>query len=393
MKPGFLEKLVARLDKVEPGEVQQILARLIREKGFLEQVFEALLEGVILLDPQGMIAFVNRAACGFFGLHAESAIGEPLAGQVRGLDWESLAKPGRTVSRDLEVFYPENRFLNFYLAPISDDGTPETAPPGYVMLVRDLTRTRAEAQETLESERLNALTLLAAGVAHEIGNPLNSLDIHLQLLGRKMRKLPPGDRKPLEEHLGTAREEIRRLDAILKQFLSAVRPTAPRRERTDLNAVLHDTLKLLEPELASRKIAVELDLAENLPPAEVDAGQFQQVFYNLLRNAYQALKDSEGLIKVCTFSNDYEYRITIEDNGTGISPEHMGAIFEPYRTTKASGSGLGLLIVRRIIREHGGEIEIESEEGHGTRIIVFLPRGERTVRLLGEPEDAVIDIS
>lgn len=394
MKPGFLEKLVARLDKVEPGEVQQILARLIREKGFLEQVFEALLEGVILLDPQGTIAFVNRAACGFFGLDAESAIGEPLAEKVRGLDWESLAKPGRTVSRDLEVFYPENRYLNFYLAPISDDGTPETAPPGYVMLVRDLTRTRAEAQETLESERLNALTLLAAGVAHEIGNPLNSLDIHLQLLGRKMRKLPPGDRKPLEEHLGTAREEIQRLDAILKQFLSAVRPTTPRRERTDLNAVLHDTLKLLEPELASRKIAVELDLAQSLPPAEVDAGQFQQVFYNLLRNAYQALKDNEGRIKVGTFSNDYEYRITIEDNGTGISPEHMGSIFEPYRTTKASGSGLGLLIVRRIVREHGGEIEIESEEGRGTRIIVFLPRGERSVRLLGQPEeDAVIDIS
>ncbi len=393
MKPGFLEKLVARLDKVEPGEVQQILARLIREKGFLEQVFEALLEGVILLDPEGTIAFVNRAACGFFGLDPEKAVGEPLSGQVRGLDWEALAKPGRTISRDLEVFYPENRFLNFYLAPINDDGTPETTPPGYVMLVRDLTRTRAEAQETLESERLNALTLLAAGVAHEIGNPLNSLDIHLQLLGRKMRKLPPGDRKPLEEHLGTAREEIRRLDAILKQFLSAVRPTSPRRERTDLNAVLHDTLKLLEPELASRHLAVELDLQEKLPPVEVDAGQFQQVFYNLLRNAYQALRENEGRIVVRTFANDYEYRITIEDNGTGISPEHMGAIFEPYRTTKASGSGLGLLIVRRIVREHGGEIEIESEEGHGTRIIVYLPRGERSVRLLGQPEeDAVIDI-
>jgi two-component system, sporulation sensor kinase E len=393
LKPGFLEKLVARLDKVEPGEVQQILARLIREKGFLEQVFEALLEGVILLDPVGTIAFVNRAACGFFGLNPEKAVGQPLSGQVRGLDWESLAKPGRTVSRDLEVFYPENRFLNFYLAPISDDGTPDTTPPGYVMLVRDLTRTRAEAQETLESERLNALTLLAAGVAHEIGNPLNSLDIHLQLLGRKMKKLPPASRKPLEEHLDTAREEIRRLDAILKQFLSAVRPTAPRRERTDLNDVLHDTLRLLEPELASRHIAVELDLQSSLPPAEVDAGQFQQVFYNLLRNAYQALRETEGHLIVRTFANDYEYRITIEDNGSGISPEHMGAIFEPYRTTKASGSGLGLLIVRRIVREHGGEIEIESEEGRGTRIIVFMPRGERSVRLLGQPdEEAVIDI-
>lgn len=393
MKSAFLDKLVSRLEKVEAAEVQLILARLVREKGFLEQVFEALLEGVILLDPDGTIAFVNRAACGFFGLDPERAIGEPLSRQVRGLDWAALAKPGRTVSRDLEVFYPENRFLNFYLAPIHDEETAENAPPGYVMLVRDLTRTRAEAEETLESERLNALTLLAAGVAHEIGNPLNSLDIHLQLLGRKLRKLPPGDRKPLEEHLGTAREEIQRLDAILKQFLSAVRPTAPRRERTDLNAVLHETLRLLEPELASRKISVELDLAESLPPAEIDAGQFQQVFYNLLRNAYQALREGEGHITLRTRANDYEYRIAIEDNGTGISPEHMGSIFEPYRTTKVSGSGLGLLIVRRIVREHGGEIEIESTEGKGTRIMIYLPKGERTVRLLGQSEDTVIDVS
>ena len=392
MKSGFLEKLVARLDKVEPGEIQQIVARLIREKGFLEQVFEALLEGVILLDPDGTIAFVNRAACGLFGLDPERAVGEPLDRQVRGLDWASLAKPGHTVSRDLEVFYPENRFLNFYLAPISDEEATDAAPPAYVMLVRDLTRTRAEAQETLETERLNALTLLAAGVAHEIGNPLNSLDIHLQLLGRKFRKLPPGDRAPLQEHLTTARQEIQRLDSILKQFLAAVRPTAPRRERVDLNDLIQQTLRLLEPELEARGIAVELDLAEPLPPASLDAGQFQQVFYNLIRNAYQALRERDGRITLRTGANDYEYRFAIEDNGSGISPEHMGAIFEPYRTTKSSGSGLGLLIVRRIVREHGGEIEIESEEGRGTRIVIFLPRGERTVRLLGQSDEQVIDV-
>ena len=392
MKSGFLEKLVARLDKVEPGEIQQIVARLIREKGFLEQVFEALLEGVILLDPDGTIAFVNRAACGLFGLDPERAVGEPLDRQVRGLDWASLAKPGHTVSRDLEVFYPENRFLNFYLAPISDEEATDADPPAYVMLVRDLTRTRAEAQETLETERLNALTLLAAGVAHEIGNPLNSLDIHLQLLGRKFRKLPPGDRAPLQEHLTTARQEIQRLDSILKQFLAAVRPTAPRRERVDLNDLIQQTLRLLEPELEARGIAVELDLAEPLPPASLDAGQFQQVFYNLIRNAYQALRERDGRITLRTGANDYEYRFAIEDNGSGISPEHMGAIFEPYRTTKSSGSGLGLLIVRRIVREHGGEIEIESEEGRGTRIVIFLPRGERTVRLLGQSDEQVIDV-
>jgi len=385
VKSGFLEKLVARLDRVVPGDVQQVVTRLIREKGFLEKVFEALHEGVIVLDPNGVIGFVNHAACQFFGLDAEKALGSVISTQIRGLDWNSLGKPGRTISRDLEVFYPENRFLNFYLAPI-DDAEDEGEPLGFVMLVRDLTSTRAEAEETLESERLNALTLLAAGVAHEIGNPLNSLDIHLQLLGRKLRKLPPGDRKPLEENLSTAREEIKRLDMILKQFLHAVRPTTPHRERADLHAILHETLKLLEPELASRKISVQLDLAEFLPPVTVDPGQFQQAFYNVIRNASQAVPGDGGRITLRTRVTDFEYVISIEDNGTGISPEHMGAIFEPYRTTKSSGSGLGLLIVRRIIREHGGEIAIESEENKGTRVLIHLPRLERAVRLLGPPE-------
>lgn len=390
VKSGFLEKLVARLDRVIPGEVQQIVTRLVHEAGFMDQVLESLHEGVIILDPQGVIGFVNHAACQFFGLDRERAVGEKISSQIRGLDWGTLGKPGRTISRDLEVFYPENRYLNFYLAPI-DDADASTEPTGYVMLIRDLTSTRAEAEETLESERLNVLTLLAAGVAHEIGNPLNSLNIHLQLLGRKLRKLPLNERGPLEENLATAREEIHRLDLILKQFLQAVRPTTPRRERADLHALLHDTLKLLEAELASRKIIIELDLAESMPSSLIDSVQFQQVFYNLIQNASQAISSNKGRIIIRTRVNDFEAVISIEDNGTGISPDHMGAIFEPYRTTKSSGSGLGLLIVRRIVREHGGEIAIESEENKGTRVVIHLPHAERAVRLLGSL-DSVIEL-
>ncbi|MFT3990556.1 MAG: ATP-binding protein [Luteolibacter sp.] len=389
MKPGFLEKIVSRLDRLKPDEIQLIVARLIREKGYFTKVFDALREGVILLNPDGVIDFVNPAACQFFGLNPERALGASLGSQVRGLNWATLAKPGRTVNRDLEVFYPENRYLNFYLAPIDDNDEVQ----GYVLLVRDLTSTRQEAEQTLESERLNALTLLAAGVAHEIGNPLNSLDIHLQLLGRKLRKLPPGDRKPLEENLDTARQEIQRLDTILKQFLHAVRPTTPRRERQDLHQLLQETLKLLEPEISSRRITVALDLAKNLPSAQVDPGQFQQVFYNLIRNAYQAVPAETGRISIATTSNDYETIVTIQDNGVGISPEHMGALFEPYRTTKSSGTGLGLLIVRRIIREHGGQIEIDSEANEGTRVQIHLPHAERAVRMLAAPEPQhVIDL-
>lgn len=390
VKSGFLEKLVARLDRVVPGEVQQIVTRLVHEAGFMDQVLESLHEGVIILDPQGVIGFVNHAACQFFGLDRERAVGEKISSQIRGLDWGTLGKPGRSISRDLEVFYPENRYLNFYLAPI-DDADATTEPTGYVMLIRDLTSTRAEAEETIESERLNVLTLLAAGVAHEIGNPLNSLNIHLQLLGRKLRKLPLNERGPLEENLATARDEIHRLDLILKQFLQAVRPTTPHRERADLHALLHDTLKLLEAELASRKIIIELDLAESMPTSLIDSVQFQQVFYNLIQNASQAISSNKGRIIIRTRVNDFEAVISVEDNGTGISPDHMGAIFEPYRTTKSSGSGLGLLIVRRIVREHGGEIAIESEENKGTRVVIHLPHAERAVRLLGSL-DSVIEL-
>ncbi|MGE9270385.1 MAG: two-component system sensor histidine kinase NtrB, partial [Verrucomicrobiales bacterium] len=370
MKSGFLEKLLARLDRIDPAEAQQLLSRLIREKGFLEQVFEALHEGVIVLDAEGIVSFINGAAQRFFGLD-EEIVGERLAERLPGLDWETLAKPGKTVSRDLEVFYPENRYLNFYLSPIASQLG--SGSFGWVMLVRDQTRSRQQAAHELESERLNALTLLAAGVAHEIGNPLNSLDIHLQLLARKLKKLPPGDRGPLEEHLITARHEIQRLDTILRQFLEAIRPTSPQRERCDLQQILRDTLKLLEPELASRHIAVELDLSETPPSLELDTTQFQQVFYNLIRNAYQAIPSGDGRIKISVTFNDYECRISIADNGRGIDPEQMGSLFEPYQTTKKSGTGLGLLIVRRVVREHGGEIEVESEPGAGTTVLIHLP--------------------
>ena len=380
MKSAVLEKILSRLDQIEPEEVQALLSRLVREKGFLQKVFEALQEGVLLLDTSGGISFINHAGCRFFGTTPEEAQGRPLDEVVRGVDWMSLMESSRrTISRDLEVFYPENRYLNFYLSPVAEE---DEADLGHVMLVRDVTRSRKEAEKEIESEKLNALTLLAAGVAHEIGNPLNSLSLHLQLLERRIRDLPEGDQAPLQEHLGTARAEITRLDTILKQFLQAMRPTKPEREPTDLHTLLEECLLSISPELESRKIPVKLDLVEELPKLDLDPTQIKQALYNVIRNAYQALDQDNGEIAIRSHTNDYEVTLSIADNGTGISPESMGAMFEPFRTTKTEGTGLGMLIVRRILREHGGELEVESEEHVGTKVTLYFPRSDKKVRLL-----------
>jgi len=389
MKDGFLDKLISRLDRFSPSEVQNLVSRLVREKGFMENVFESLREGVLILDPEGVITFANSATHRLLGINTSKSIGQKVTAVIRGIEWKSLANPNRVVNRDMEVFYPENRFLNFYLAPINGQVGEQDEHLGYVMLIHDVTASIKEREETIENEKLNALTFLAAGVAHEIGNPLNSLDIHLQLLNRKIRRndeLADDSKKDLQNLLGTAQQEIRRLDNILKQFLNALRPQTLDREPTALHQVLRNTLETLEAELTEREVQVSLHLVDSLPILQLDSAQIQQAIYNILRNAAQAVATKSGRIMVESSFNDHEVVLSIRDNGSGISPENMGALFEPYRTTKKTGTGLGLLIVRRILREHGGEIEIDSEDGEGTVVSLFFPRFEKRVRLLEESD-------
>ena len=415
MKAGFLEKLIERLGRIGPEEVQNYFLRLAQEKGFLETVFNAIQEGIIVTDSKGRITYLNEAACGLFGLEGGDVIGKRLDERIRGLDWESLTKSGGPVSHDMEIFYPQNRFVNFYIVPLmiesrgsaggiglsavtsaeaDDSARPGLTLPatgeqvGHVMILCDITESRRSAQQTIESERLNALTLLAAGVAHEIGNPLNSLHIHLQLMERGVQKLDDGAKADLQQSIDVARSEVNRLDSIVTQFLRAIRPSRPQLRPENINTIVEEAVRFFTPEIQDRDIVVEQELRSDLPLLQLDRDQMKQAFYNVIKNSLEAMK-RYGTLHIHTNLDDTHVLIRFVDTGGGMSAENLSRVFEPYFTTKPSGTGLGLLIVRRIVREHGGELSIESGQDKGLTLTIRLPYIDKRIRMLeaGEARD------
>ena len=248
-----------------------------------------------------------------------------------------------------------------------------------------MTRERESTEESIESERMRALTLLAAGVAHEVGNPLNAVTIHLQLMERELEEVSdPGLRESLSGLVAVSRRELHRLDRVITQFLKAIRPSLPDRKPVEMARMLDETLELMRPDIDNRRILVECKTAKHVPTVPADETQVKQAFFNVIKNALQAM-ECEGILKIGVEVTSRFVSVCFEDNGPGISSEDLGAIYEPYHTTKEEGSGLGLMIVQRILRDHGGEIEISSTPEHGTAFTLHFPRDDVRVALLEAP--------
>ena len=388
-KTTSLEKLLDRVDELDATNLVILVQRLVKERKLLETVLDTLREGILVIDEDGVVEHANEAA--------GKMIGFKLKDLGRVVLWKLVPDLTRTlnfnadgtyaevsiVTREIQLTYPENRYVRLYLMPFQDEHISASRSLRFAVILSDFTEEKLSNQEMIENEKTASIIMLAAGVAHELGNPLNSLTIHLQLIKRRLRPLKSSKKAidSIRKSLDICTDELNRLDGIIANFLDAVRPREPDFRDLDLFAVLEEVLEFLGQELEDLGIHVDVEFREKLPVVSGDSNQIKQVYFNLLKNASEAMEGG-GTIKVRARSDDEFGFLQIGDSGSGIDKEYLSKVFQPYFSTKKDGHGLGMMIVQRIMRDHGGQIGIDSLSGTGTVVTLQFPQKHRRVRLL-----------
>jgi two-component system, sporulation sensor kinase E len=383
----FIQKALERLDRLDREQVAHLISGLAEENELAAGVLDSMTDGIVVADPDRRVILANRAASRLLGLPGDEAterlLGEVVADRaLAGFLDAHLAGPEKVADREFAL-EGGRRLISVSILPLVREGRVQ----GSLVHVEEVTQRRAREARLRRAESLAALTTLAAGVAHEIKNPLGSMGIHLQLIRRKIAGKDCVESRDLEPHLGVIAEEVDRLNRIAVDFLFAVKPMDTRLEVADVNAVLRELIAFVRPELDQAGVTVESDLADNLPALKLDVRYIKQALLNLIKNAMAAMSGG-GRLGIETRADGDEVQVRVSDTGTGIPADIMDKIFEPYFTTKPFGTGLGLTIVFKIVKEHFGDIAVASREGEGTTFTLTLPIPQTDTMLIEDRREA-----
>ena len=378
----FLERIIHRLDRLDRHSLEHCVAEVVKEKQLLDVVLDSVPYGIMVVSPQKELLYLNRRIIHLFnvpdsiGLHAsmnDLIADEPLRERLAHL----VENRQECFNESMEVLLPRPMEVQVTLIFISHDQT-EAA----VCFISNLTQKELSTREQFQIQNWESMTSLASGIAHEIGNPLNSLAIHLKLLSKTVEKIATAERKKIQQSLNAMQDETARLDAIIRNFLHATRRKPLHFEPGNVNQLVRKTLLFLQPELQSARIKVRSVLDRGIFPFLIDTERMRQVIMNVVKNAVHAMPNG-GTLTITSELKGKLCQIHFQDTGIGIPENELPRIFDAYFTTKEEGTGLGLLIVYQIIREHGGRIEVVSRPKAGTTFTIILPIRKEKLGLPG----------
>ena len=384
----FLQRALEKIEKMDRTQIRQLVSDIAGDNELLEMVMESMSDGVVVTDREDNILMVNKSAERMFPFSTDDLIEKPLDQaigdkEIREFLKENLHGLDRILDQEFTLGDGYSRTLSLSIMPLVRQGW----ITGNVIHIEDITEKRAKEARLRRAESLAALTTLTAGVAHEIKNPLGSIGIHLELMKKEMSGKKQIETQKVLENLLIIKEEVDRLNRIVMDFLFTVRPMNAELSYDELNRVVRELLDFMKFELSEAGITVDTDLTKTSPQILMDERYMKQAVLNILKNAISAMPDG-GRLRVQTVQKGNELLLKISDTGVGIPDEHMDKIFEPYFTTKDFGSGLGLTLVYKILKEHMGDIEINSKVGEGTSITLSFPVPQKEKRLIGYNEEA-----
>ncbi|HGY56266.1 MAG TPA: PAS domain-containing protein [Caldithrix abyssi] len=330
-------------------------------ESYTRNVVESMADGLISLDKHQRIETINRYALRLLKLEGENVKGKPLGEVLNKCTLpESFAEGQDIIQKQVECHLNDDTIipLNTTWSRLKD----ETGMViGWVVILRDLRDIRSLEKQIQRSERLASLGRMAAGIAHEIRNPLGSIKGFAQYFRNKFAE-GSEDRN----YASVMIDEVDRLNRVIQDLLNFAKPQEPHLSSVDIRSVIRHSLKLAQPDIKAKRIKIVENFLPDPPPfIRADADMLTQVFLNLFLNAIEAM-EKEGQLEIGMNTDGNKINITIRDNGSGISQENLSKIFDPFFTTKKEGTGLGLAIVYRIVENHNGSIEVESEPGEGT---------------------------
>ena len=371
----FIKRALEKIDALKSEQVRDLLITSAREIRRLETVLDSLPRGILVCSNTHKLILANKAARRFLSIVSYEQGRESIwsvipDNRIAEFLSHTLVSGDKAEEREFDIEAGGSvKLFSVSIMPLVQD----RKVSGSVVLVDDITERRSREAKMRRIESLASLTTLAAGVAHEIKNPLGALSIHIQLIQKTLNANAAAcDTNQINKYLSVVNEEIDRLNRIVVDFLFAVRPINVDLRKANINELIAELVKFVSVELEDSKVDVVLNLAENLPPVNIDAGLMKPAMLNLINNAAASMS-AGGTLSITTEETEGEVRISFTDTGTGIPEENISKIFEPYFTTRENGTGLGLTVVFKIIKEHHGEINVKSQKGQGSVFIISLP--------------------